>query len=453
MRDQLLCALCALLQSAHVTLLGFGMQEDIDRVAMAIGPCDALGATVDLQKICHDNLPSCRMSAASGANPISLQAACWALLGCTMQKSKLLQMSDWSAWPLSQAQLAYAATDAAVLVRMYMAVRQQQASTMAQSKVQTLGGVDGAMIGGSTVGGAGVVGVASGVVGASNGAVSSEHARDSPGIANLGSGADELKPATCEVRPGAAGVALFCGLFLDRESVALLGRHCLSKHERRTADHVTIVSKPSQQQLLRLLPLVGERFSLRVVGEAADSLGHALHVELLSPTLHELCANATPHITISHSAAAQPSYSNQLLSNAPLQRDSASAGLELSGVLGVAVARAGSNGLELLPTKVREQVEEFARDALPGAKVSPSTTLIPARSRRISCAATRMAMQRVHATLVAQLRFQPEQLDARERHILHNFAEARGMKSESEGKKAERGRPDGRRLTLTKPTR
>ena len=85
--------------------------------------------------------------------------------------------------------------------------------------------------------------------------------------------------------------------------------------------------------------------------------------------------------------------------------------------------------------------------------MSPSTTLIPARSRRISCAATRMAMQRVHATLVAQLRFQPEQLDARERHILHNFAEARGMKSESEGKKAERGRPDGRRLTLTKPTR
>ena len=90
----------------------------------------------------------------------------------------------------------------------------------------------------------------------------------------------------------------------------------------------------------------------------------------LKPTCRQVvCANASPHVTVSHSTATQAVYSNQLLSAPHLTLETASAGLELQGVVGVAVARAASHGLELLPPKIRKEVEEFVRDALPGAKV------------------------------------------------------------------------------------
>ena len=71
-------------------------------------------ALVDVQP-----LASKALSMKSGTTP-GLRHACAALLGVELNKAQ--QTSDWEHRPLTEAQLVYAATDAAVLPLLYGAV-------------------------------------------------------------------------------------------------------------------------------------------------------------------------------------------------------------------------------------------------------------------------------------------------------------------------------------------
>jgi len=116
---QLSGGVARLLQCASVTKLGFACRGDLERLEMALPGCTADAAgLVDVQPLVRVGLGRRKGS------PVGLQQACAALLGLQLDKGQ--QVSDWELRPLSEAQLAYAALDAAVLPPLYDAAMQQQ---------------------------------------------------------------------------------------------------------------------------------------------------------------------------------------------------------------------------------------------------------------------------------------------------------------------------------------
>ena len=128
---QLSGGMAGLLRCASVTKLGFACRGDLERLEMALPGCTAdTAALVDVQPLVRVGLGRRKGS------PVGLQQACAALLGLQLDKGQ--QVSDWELRPLSEAQLAYAALDAAVLPPLYDAAMQQQAMQQQQQQQQQL---------------------------------------------------------------------------------------------------------------------------------------------------------------------------------------------------------------------------------------------------------------------------------------------------------------------------
>jgi len=124
-------ALEALLTSEHIIKLGFGAQADVDKLATlyvnqsSTSAFLASGATriVDLRDVCKDASASTNsevaVAKASRATNVSagggLASILYVWTGGARTLNKQWQCSDWAARPLCQAQLDYAAADAACL--------------------------------------------------------------------------------------------------------------------------------------------------------------------------------------------------------------------------------------------------------------------------------------------------------------------------------------------------
>lgn len=109
-------AVSRLMQCANVIKLGFSSQGDLDRLEQSLpGSTVCSASTIDLQ-------PLARMALGkrSGGCP-GLRQACSSMLSVDLDKSE--QTSDWEQRPLTTAQLAYAATDAAILPALYKALQ------------------------------------------------------------------------------------------------------------------------------------------------------------------------------------------------------------------------------------------------------------------------------------------------------------------------------------------
>ena len=97
------------MRAPSVFKLGFAMQEDLRRIEAALpGATDGAESLFDLQSGATRALGFPRQRLAG------LGAACEGLLETEMDKTE--QTSDWCARPLTASQLAYAATDASVLI-------------------------------------------------------------------------------------------------------------------------------------------------------------------------------------------------------------------------------------------------------------------------------------------------------------------------------------------------
>ena len=210
----------------------------------------------------------------------------------------------------------------------------------------------------------------------------------------------------------ASSAAKYTAAFLPAATSAAIRAAYPKRHVNAYEDlHCTLMYKPDASHLERLVPMVGMHLTLEVIEEVADDKGHALRIRL-PDALAALCTNAHPHVTLSTAHGISAVYSNELLARPPAQQPHATSPLPLATVecvIGVMMYAEATP----LPAQVCEQVEAFVRDAPGGAK----------------------------------LRLRPEQLDARGRMQVHQYASAHGVLSESEGKKGS----NERRLTLAIP--
>ena len=99
----------ALLESPHLVKAGFGLGDDLRRLA---AKCDiACAGTVDLAHRLRT----------SGRNAVGVKTAVADLLGQQLQKSKKVTTTNWASRVLSERQILYAANDAHAALRVYRA--------------------------------------------------------------------------------------------------------------------------------------------------------------------------------------------------------------------------------------------------------------------------------------------------------------------------------------------
>ena len=108
--------------------------------------------------------------------------------------------------------------------------------------------------------------------------------------------------------------AQYIGLFLTSESKAMLLAMFPALHDKIHADHVTVLFKPSHENLedLKNNGLLGKIFNIRLKKYFEDESGQALTVEVKGCSFPE---GKNPHITVSTNKGVKPVYSNDLIKN------------------------------------------------------------------------------------------------------------------------------------------
>jgi ribonuclease D len=103
--------LAALLASPRLVKAGFGLGDDLRRLASKCGI--ACAGTVDLAQRLRDGR--------SGRNAVGVKTAVADLLGQQLQKSKKVTTTNWASRVLSERQMLYAANDAHAALQVYRA--------------------------------------------------------------------------------------------------------------------------------------------------------------------------------------------------------------------------------------------------------------------------------------------------------------------------------------------
>ncbi|KAH3743940.1 RNA ligase, T4 RnlA family protein [Pelomyxa schiedti] len=428
-----------LLANASVLKLGFGLREDIPRLGFECSVTPVL----DFQVIAaHVSMQT--------RDKVSLGYVAQQFLGKTMSKAKALQASNWEQRPLTQAQLNYAASDAAVLLELYDAF----CSTPTLERVIS-------------------------VLNSHILPTSQRHQREyvNPRSSPPSSSQQEQQ----EFVALEAVVVEYAGIFLSEESRQILLSTFPPLHKNVAADHVTLSWKPDSQWLEKLP--VGIQCQLRVTSEVHDSQGQAVLVELLAhiepiaksaaspdtlsdednegsdsdtdengdkstavedsseneseddtdetgdedasneteeaseetiPDLANIFSHCSswPHITISTSSGTASDYSNTLINASPVSQFKPDNPLciKLEGKIGVLVKCPQDTCLQI-PKKALAKINELIEFGNPGE----------------------------------HLRFKRGELTSTERYMIHQYAEKHGLEAYSEG------REPNRQLIVTLP--
>lgn len=105
----------------------------------------------------------------------------------------------------------------------------------------------------------------------------------------------------------------YLGVFLSPGDREKLLRDFAPKHENVQADHVTLMFRPTEEDMENLREdfRLGQQVPLKITGYAEDDKGQALVVEL--PSELQSHTQRSPHITLSIAPGVEPVYSNELV--------------------------------------------------------------------------------------------------------------------------------------------
>ena len=176
---------------------------------------------------------------------------------------------------------------------------------------------------------------------------------------------------------------LLSGVFLSEQSTKTLFEFIKPIHKYKYANHITLKYEPCEYEL-KGLP-VGELVSIKVVAYYQDEFIQTVKCE---------CMEKSYHITISTAQSDHAKLSNNITGWRILDTQ-----LQLFGQVGVQVIES-EDLLASLPERIKKNINEFQNNALPEQK----------------------------------LKFKADELSAKERSIVHEYAKQMGMHSESSGK-------------------
>ena len=103
---------------------------------------------------------------------------------------------------------------------------------------------------------------------------------------------------------------IYTAIFLSDDSAAALKKLYPPRHPNVHAHHVTLIFKPSPENLVLLEPYLEKEVKCEVVGEAFDQRGQAAKVTVPE---HLHLNGQVHHVTISCAEGVTPVYSNELL--------------------------------------------------------------------------------------------------------------------------------------------
>jgi hypothetical protein len=478
-------AIVALLGDPTIIKIGFGLQEDLARLAAGIDAIrqfvPAAESVVDLQSNMLQSLirPYNEDSGGGGGDGggggnselSSLSGTAHLICGLTMNKSKELQASEWNHRPLSPAQMQYAACDAAILIHMWEALMDHGAlrdavlASMVERRIiprraelrryVAVPNTGIQELGGSTT---------------MTSAADGDHSIDGD-MVGFGMGGRRDVPPLADPAPVLAIAPmgrvkmLTSAVFLTAESRNRLLETFPAEQRNIMGDHVTVRYAPSGRDMVGVT--VGKRCLVRVVRHASDARSQAVRVNVVDWDTGEKVEVGmgeeitAPHITISTAINTAAVRSNQLFLS-PADRlvrrlpklcttNKATNERESKGGCAATVGSGANDGADVLKDGITETGldEEDAPSLLElegilGVKVSlefGQSTLVDLDKRLL----TRLIDFVTDAEGGARLKFKPGELGGAERAAVHEFAKARGLESRSEGP------PHKRRLMLSVP--
>jgi hypothetical protein len=117
----------------------------------------------------------------------------------------------------------------------------------------------------------------------------------------------------------------YVALVLDPLSVERI--KALANHSNTHCNHVTMVFRPSPDQMGEFCSSLGRKITVRAVGLARDEQGEALLVEGIQSR------NRYPHVTLSCADGVEPKYSNDLIARAIIDKTIEPVNMDISGVV------------------------------------------------------------------------------------------------------------------------
>ena len=284
-----------ILKDITIIKLGFGLDDDVKRLNN-----DILNV-IDIQDYIALNYEH-----VWGTKIPSLDISGQLIINSTIQKDKVITMSQWDLRPLTNEQVDYAAKDASVLYDIY---------TTLLHEIQTEG-INRHMVN------------------------SNLYVKESDNVV-FNFEYDLNKPMK----------VIYSGIFLTPESKTQIQKQFPARHSNEKYHHITLCYKPTGRQVKKLN--IGQYVDIKVIGHYQDEKMDGL---LVSTKF------GIGHITMSVVNGVSPKEINNILEEQYNKLDDI---IHLTGIIGLYVAYINDE-LAGLPERVKERIKEFESDGQPG---------------------------------------------------------------------------------------
>ena len=284
-----------ILKDVNIIKLGFGLDDDVRRLN------NDIINVIDIQNYIVINYES-----VWGTKIPSLDISGQLIINSTIQKDKVITMSQWDLRPLSNEQVDYAAKDASVLYDIYTTILHDN----------------------------NIEGNIRDIIG------SNLYIKESDNVV-FNFEYDLNKPMR----------VIYSGIFLSSESTKEIQKRFPAYHSNVKYDHITLSYEPTGREVKKLN--IGQYINIKVIGYYQDEKIDALLVETNF---------GIGHITMSVANGVSPKEAKDILQDKYQILDNV---INLTGIIGLYVTYINDE-LAGLPERIKEKIKQFESDSQPG---------------------------------------------------------------------------------------